>query len=50
MSKVVFLDHYFHLDYFTSSQLLTDLAFHPATGGAGLHIVTGRQLYADPGS
>jgi glycosyltransferase involved in cell wall biosynthesis len=48
--KIVFINRYFYPDHSATSQMLTDLAFHLAKAGAEVSVVTGRQVYDDPGS
>lgn len=48
--KIVFINRFFYPDHSATSQMLTDLAFHLAKTGAEVHVVTGRQVYDDPGS
>lgn len=48
MTRIIFLNRYFHPDHSATSQILSDLAFHLAAGGRDIHVVTSRQLYDDP--
>lgn len=48
--KIVFVNRYFDPDESATSQLLTDLARGLVLKGNNVHVVTSRQLYADPGS
>jgi colanic acid biosynthesis glycosyl transferase WcaI len=48
MSRIVFVNRYFHPDESATAQLLADLAFGLAAGGFDVHIVCSRQLYVDP--
>jgi colanic acid biosynthesis glycosyl transferase WcaI len=50
MPKIVFVNRFFYPDHSATSQMLTDLAFHLAKAGAEVSVVTGRQVYDDPGS
>lgn len=45
MSKVVFVNRYFHPDFSATSQMLGDLAFALAQQGFDVSVVTSRQLY-----
>jgi len=45
--KIVFLNRYFHPDHSATSQMLSDLAFHLATRGQLVHVITSRQRYDD---
>lgn len=45
MSKVVFVNRYFHPDFSATSQMLGDLAFALALQGFDVSVVTSRQLY-----
>lgn len=47
--KIVFVNRFFFPDHSATSQLLTDLAFHLAEHGVAVHVITGRQVYDDPG-
>jgi len=46
--KIVFLNRYFFPDHSATSQMLSDLAFHLATHGQLVHVITSRQRYDDP--
>lgn len=48
MSRVIFVNRYFYPDLSATSQILTDLAFHLASQGIVVTVVTGRQTYTDP--
>jgi glycosyltransferase involved in cell wall biosynthesis len=48
MQRLIFLNRYFFPDHSATSQILSDLAFHVAAGGADVHVITSRQLYDDP--
>lgn len=45
--KLIFLNRYFHPDASATSQMLGDLAFHLASQGAEVHVITSRQRYDD---
>jgi colanic acid biosynthesis glycosyl transferase WcaI len=47
-NRVIFLNRYFFPDHSSTSQILTDLAFHLADGGTDVRVVTSRQRYDDP--
>ncbi|HEX3578964.1 MAG TPA: glycosyltransferase family 4 protein [Thermoanaerobaculia bacterium] len=46
-ARVVFVNRYFHPDHSATSQMLSDLAFHLATRGWDVEVVTSRQRYED---
>jgi colanic acid biosynthesis glycosyl transferase WcaI len=48
MNRIIFLNRFFFPDQSATSQLLSDLAFHLASSGRSVHVVTSRQLYDDP--
>jgi colanic acid biosynthesis glycosyl transferase WcaI len=48
--KIVFLNRYFYPDHSATSQMLSDLAFHLATQGQFVHVITSRQRYDDSGA
>ena len=48
--KVIFVNRYFYPDQSATSQLLSDLAFHLASGAHEIHVVTSRQRYDDASS
>ena len=48
MRRIFFLNRYFFPDHSATSQILSQLAFHLATSGHDVHVVTSRQLYDDP--
>jgi colanic acid biosynthesis glycosyl transferase WcaI len=45
--RVIFLNRYFFPDHSSTSQILTDLAFHLAATGSDVRVVTSRQRYDD---
>ncbi|MEO8037011.1 MAG: glycosyltransferase family 4 protein, partial [Acidobacteriota bacterium] len=45
---VIFVNRYFHPDHSATSQLVSDLAFHLASRGWTVEVVTSRQSYDDP--
>ena len=47
MPRIIFVNRYFYPDLSATSQMLTDLAFHLATRGMSVVVVTGRQRYTD---
>jgi colanic acid biosynthesis glycosyl transferase WcaI len=47
-NRVIFLNRYFFPDHSSTSQILTDLAFHLADGGTDVRVVTSQQRYDDP--
>ena len=47
MSRVIFVNRYFYPDLSATSQILSDLAFHMASAGLAVAVVTGRQTYVD---
>jgi colanic acid biosynthesis glycosyl transferase WcaI len=47
MNRVFFLNRYFFPDHSSTSQIVSDLAFHLAASGWELHVVTSRQRYDD---
>jgi len=47
--KIVFINRFFYPDHSATSQLLTDLCFHLAKSGIDVSVITGRQVYDDPG-
>src|SRR5436309_185151 len=47
MTRLVFLNRFFHPDHSATSQLLSDLAFHLAAAGRHVHVITSRQRYDD---
>jgi colanic acid biosynthesis glycosyl transferase WcaI len=48
MARVIFVNRYFFPDHSATSQLLSDLAFHLATAGEDVHVITSDQIYDDP--
>ncbi len=48
MTKVVFVNRFFHPDLSATSQMLSDLAFRLAEAGVEVHVIASRQLYEDP--
>ena len=48
MSRLVFVNRYFHPDQSATSRMLSDLAFRLAARGVSVAVVTSRQLYEDP--
>lgn len=48
MQQLIFVNRYFFPDHSATSQLLSDLAFHLATRGRAVIVVTSRQIYDDP--
>jgi colanic acid biosynthesis glycosyl transferase WcaI len=50
MAKTIFVNRYFSPDHSATSQLLSDLAFDLASRGQDIHVITGGQLYTDPGA
>src|SRR4029077_1129679 len=48
--KTIFVNRYFSPDHSATSQLLSDLAFDLASRGQDIHVITGGQLYTDPGA
>jgi glycosyltransferase involved in cell wall biosynthesis len=48
MRRIIFLNRFFFPDHSATSQILSDLAFHLASLGRELHVVTSRQCYDDP--
>jgi glycosyltransferase involved in cell wall biosynthesis len=48
--KIVFVNRFFSPDHSATSQLLSDLAFDLASRGQDIHVITGGQLYTDPGA
>jgi len=50
MAKIIFVNRYFFPDHSATSQLLSDLAFDLAARGQEINVITGGQLYTDPGA
>jgi glycosyltransferase involved in cell wall biosynthesis len=48
MTKVVFVNRYFHPDFSATSQMLSDLAFALAAEGFDVTVVASRQIYDAP--
>jgi glycosyltransferase involved in cell wall biosynthesis len=48
--RVIFLNRYFFPDHSATAQILSDLAFHLSERGEHVAVITGRQLYDDPGA
>lgn len=46
--KIVLLNRYFFPDHSATSQLLSDVAFHLASTGHEVHVITSQQLYDSP--
>jgi len=46
--RVVFVNRYFHPDHSATSQMVSDLAFHLASRGWEVAVITSRQLYDEP--
>ena len=49
MQRVFFLNRFFYPDHSATSQILTDLAFHLASSGRQVHIITSPQRYDNQG-
>src|SRR5215468_10531756 len=47
MPRLIFVNRFFAPDHSASSQILSDLAFHLASAGRDVHVVTSSQLYDD---
>lgn len=47
ISRIIFINRYFHPDISATSQLLSDLAFALGKAGASVEVVTSRQTYGD---
>jgi colanic acid biosynthesis glycosyl transferase WcaI len=47
-TEIIFLNRFFHPDRSATGQLLSDLAFHLASSGHSVQVITSRQLYDDP--
>lgn len=50
MPRIIFLNRFFFPDHSATSQILSDLAFHLASQGRDVHVVTSRQRYDEPGA
>ncbi|HVT45986.1 MAG TPA: glycosyltransferase family 4 protein [Thermoanaerobaculia bacterium] len=48
MREIVFINRFFHPDRSATSQLLADLAFHLASKGWSVKVITSRQDYENP--
>jgi colanic acid biosynthesis glycosyl transferase WcaI len=48
MSRIVFLNRFFFPDHSATSQILGDLAFHLASRGADVHVITSRRQHDNP--
>jgi colanic acid biosynthesis glycosyl transferase WcaI len=48
MPRLIFVNRFFFPDHSATSQILSDLAFHLASAGREVHVVTSRQNYDDP--
>jgi colanic acid biosynthesis glycosyl transferase WcaI len=48
MKRIIFLNRYFFPDHSATSQILADLAFHLASCGHDVHVITSQQLYDQP--
>lgn len=48
MQRLIFLNRFFFPDHSATSQILSDLAFHLASRGREVHVVTSQQKYDDP--
>ena len=48
MRRLIFINRYFFPDHSATSQILSDLAFHLASSGREIHIVTSSQIYDVP--
>lgn len=46
--RITFVNRYFHPDHSATSQMLSDLAFHLASRGWDVRVITSRQRYDDP--
>jgi hypothetical protein len=47
VTRIVFINRYFHPDHSATSQMLSDLAFFMAGAGIEVCVVTSRQRYDD---
>jgi glycosyltransferase involved in cell wall biosynthesis len=47
MPRVIFVNRFFFPDHSATSQILSDLAYHLASAGRDVHIVTSTQIYDD---
>ena len=48
MSRIIFINRFFHPDHSATSQILSDLAFDLTTSGQIVHVITSQELYEDP--
>jgi glycosyltransferase involved in cell wall biosynthesis len=48
MTRFIFFNRFFHPDHSATSQILSDLAFHLASLGREVHVITSQQLYDAP--
>jgi colanic acid biosynthesis glycosyl transferase WcaI len=48
MPRLIFVNRFFFPDHSATSQILSDLAYHLASAGRDVHIVTSTQIYDDP--
>jgi colanic acid biosynthesis glycosyl transferase WcaI len=48
MRRLIFVNRFFFPDHSATSQILSDLAFHLASAGREVHVVTSTQIYDDP--
>jgi len=48
MPRLIFVNRFFFPDHSATSQILSDLAFHLASAGRDVHVITGTQIYDDP--
>lgn len=48
MRRLIFVNRFFFPDHSATSQMLSDLAFHLASIGREVHVVTSTQIYDDP--
>lgn len=48
MSRLIFVNRFFHPDHSATSQILGDLAFHLAEAGFDVRVLTSQQIYDDP--
>ncbi|MGB8632084.1 MAG: glycosyltransferase, partial [Xanthobacteraceae bacterium] len=47
MSRLIFINRFFCPDHSATSQILSDLAYHLASAGRDVHVVTSTQIYDD---
>lgn len=48
MKRLIFINRFFFPDHSATSQILSGLAFHLASSGRDVHVITSRQRYDDP--